>query len=48
MLVQPTSERKRVQIRRNSGSASNTQLVGSPTDVTWTFITKECKNFKKI
>ena len=37
------SERKRVQIRRNSGSNSNTQLVGSPTDVHGHLLLKNAK-----
>jgi programmed cell death protein 4 len=42
-----TSERKRVQIRRNSGSTSNTQLVGSPTDVHGHLLQKNAKISKK-
>jgi programmed cell death protein 4 len=42
-----TSERKRVQIRRNSGSNSNTQLVGSPTDVHGQLLQKNAKISKK-
>ncbi len=41
------SERKRVQIRRNSGSNSNTQLVGSPTDVHGHLLQKNAKISKK-
>lgn len=42
-----SSDRKRVQIRRNSGSASNTQLVGSPTDVHGHLLQKNAKISKK-
>ncbi|CAF1517389.1 unnamed protein product, partial [Adineta steineri] len=41
------TERKRVQIRRNSGSNSNTQLVGSPTDVHGHLLQKNAKISKK-
>lgn len=41
------AERKRVQIRRNSGSTSNTQLVGSPTDVHGHLLQKNAKISKK-
>ena len=41
------SERKRVQVRRNSGSNSNTQLVGSPTDVHGHLLQKNAKISKK-
>jgi len=41
------SERKRLQIRRNSGSNSNTQLVGSPTDVHGHLLQKNAKISKK-
>jgi hypothetical protein len=41
------SERKRVQIRRNSGSTSNTQVVGSPTDVHGHLLQKNAKISKK-
>ncbi|CAF3890767.1 unnamed protein product [Rotaria sordida] len=41
------SERKRVQIRRNSGSNPNTQLVGSPTDVHGHLLQKNAKISKK-
>lgn len=42
-----TAERKRVQIRRNSGSSSNTQLVGSPTDAHGHLLQKNAKISKK-
>lgn len=41
------SERKRVQVRRNSGSTSNTQPVGSPTDVHGHLLQKNAKISKK-
>lgn len=41
------ADRKRVQIRRNSGSNSNTQLVGSPTDVHGHLLQKNAKISKK-
>jgi len=41
------SERKRVQIRRNSGSNSNTQVIGSPTDVHGHLLQKNAKISKK-
>ncbi|UJR27288.1 hypothetical protein I4U23_008583 [Adineta vaga] len=41
------SERKRVQIRRNSGSNSNTQVVGSPTDIHGHLLQKNAKISKK-
>lgn len=42
-----SSERKRVQIRRNSGSNSNSQVVGSPTDVHGHLLQKNAKISKK-
>lgn len=41
------AERKRVQIRRNSGSNSNAQVVGSPTDVHGHLLQKNAKISKK-
>ena len=41
------SERKRVQTRRNSGSSSNTQLAGSPTDAHGHLLQKNAKISKK-
>lgn len=42
-----STERKRVQVRRNSGSNSNTQLAGSPTDVHGHLLQKNAKISKK-
>ncbi|CAM4757609.1 unnamed protein product [Rotaria magnacalcarata] len=42
-----TSERKRVYIRQNSGSSSNTQHVGSPTDAQKHLLQKNTKMTKK-
>ena len=42
-----TSECKRVQVRRNSNSNPNTQLVGSPTDVHGHLLQKNAKISKK-
>jgi len=41
------TDRKRVQIRRNSGSTSNNQPVGSPTDVHGHLLQKNAKISKK-
>ena len=41
------TERKRVQTRRNSGSSSNTQLAGSPTDAHGHLLQKNAKISKK-
>ena len=41
------SERKRVQVRRNSGSNANAQWVGSPTDVQGHLLQKNAKIYKK-
>ncbi len=41
------SERKRVFIRQNSGSNSNAQSFGSPTDAHKNLLQKNAKMFKK-
>ncbi|CAF1196411.1 unnamed protein product [Adineta ricciae] len=45
--VDANAERKRVPIRRNSGSNSGTQVVGSPTDVHGHLLQKNAKISKK-
>jgi hypothetical protein len=41
------SERKRVYIRQNSGSSSNAQHAGSPTDTQKHLLQKNARIFKK-
>lgn len=41
------SERKRVYIRQNSGSNSNAQYAGSPTDTQKSLLQKNAKMYKK-